>query len=321
MDRPKKLTWNDVKVGIFALIGLGLMVFMIIVLGTNTLKFTPTYDLNMFVPNVVGLRPGAYITVAGIKAGSVGKFTTMHKEGVRGIGMPLHIKPEYQDKITASSIASIRTLGMLGDKYVEISLGRVDEPPLQTGDWLRAQTPYDLEGAIEDANSTLEKLPVVLDNINGFFDSLQDGSGTLSALLSDTTMFQSLSTSAKNIETLTASFNKRTGTVGKILHDPAVFDNIEQVSSKLDSILEKINDGEGTLGRLIADSTLYVNLNSVTMRTDSLMAALNSTDGTAGKLLNDPEMHDKLVKLLKDVEEIMADMKKRPQKYFRVKVF
>lgn len=321
MQRSKQQTWADVRVGIIVVLGLAIMIFMILIVGTNILAFSSKYTLHTFVPNVVGLNEGAFITVSGVKAGKIGKFTFTEKDGQFGIAIPLHIEEKHQDKITSSSVATIRTLGILGDKYIEVSLGRADETPLEEGAWLQAKPPLDFEAMADQAETAIQELPGMLTAARELLESMRSGRGTFATMLHDSSAAQHFSQLVRQLSTLTASLNRRDSNVGKLLHDDSVYSNLTSLSANLNSIVSRVQAGEGTLGKLVVDTTVYANLNSVTARSDSLLAHLNSREGTLGKLATDTEAHDRLMKLVAELEAILEDVKKYPQKYFQVKVF
>ncbi|KAA3661301.1 MAG: MCE family protein [Calditrichaeota bacterium] len=321
MSDKNNLRWKDVRVGIFIFAGMAFMLFIILVVGTNTRQFTSKYTLHTFVPNVISLNPGAYITIAGIKAGTIGDFEYTTRDGQFGVHISLFVEHKFKKWVTTSSRATIKTLGILGDKYVEISLGRENEPPLEDNGYIPANPPFDFEALLPEAEKAAHTIPRVLSSLESLLNKLQTGPGTFAAVLNDSATSQNFSSSVANLSRLTQSLNNTDGSFGQFVHKPDLYNNLESLTKNLDQILQTINNGEGTLGKLVSDSTVHTNLAHATANADSILGKINEGQGTAGKLINDETAYENLESILNELNLILQDMKKYPQKYFQVKVF
>ena len=321
MSERKNLRWQDVRVGVFIFVGVAFMFLIILIVGTNTRKFTSKYTLHTFVPNVIRLNPGSFITIAGIKAGTIGDFEYTTREGQFGVHISLFVEHDFKKWVTTSSKATIKTLGMLGDKYVEISLGRANEPPLEDNAYIPANPPFDFEALLPKAEQAANTIPRVLTALETLLQKLQTGPGTFAMMLNDSTTAKSFNASMANLSSITRAMNNEKSSFGKLLHSDALYNNLESLTKSLDTILLKVDRGQGTLGKLVADSTLFTNLRSASAHSDSIIQKLNSGHGTAGKLINDDAAYKNLEGILRELNLILEDMKKYPQKYFQVKVF
>jgi phospholipid/cholesterol/gamma-HCH transport system substrate-binding protein len=70
----------------------------------------------------------------------------------------------------------------------------------------------------------------------------------------------------------------------------------------------------------MTDDALYTRMNSLTERIDTLIARLNDGEGTAGRLLHDRQLYENLNGAATELRGLVADIRKDPQKYLRVKV-
>jgi phospholipid/cholesterol/gamma-HCH transport system substrate-binding protein len=138
MDPHKHLRWAELRVGLLVLVGMGLLIFILAIVGSNIKLFTPEYRLMLFVPNIEGLVNGSMVTLAGRKIGFVNDMQFVQVEGQNGVQVELKLDKSFQDRITDHSQAIIRTIGLLGDKYVDISLGTPGERVLKDGEYLNA---------------------------------------------------------------------------------------------------------------------------------------------------------------------------------------
>ncbi|UCE04798.1 MAG: MCE family protein, partial [bacterium] len=159
---------RSVKIGVISLWGLTLflIIFIVFVIGKNQKLFAPKYSLYMFIPNAQGLNPGAFITLSGLKVGVVGEMDFIQKDDKQGIRVDLKINRKFAHMITASSMATINTMGMLGDKYVDILLGDLSDPVLEKGAFIKTLPPLDLTAIASNAAAAISELQLTLANIN-----------------------------------------------------------------------------------------------------------------------------------------------------------
>ena len=129
----------ELGVGIFVLIGLVCIGYLTIRLGQMEFLKDEHYFLNARFQSVTGLKPGASIEIAGVKVGLVDSISLDLKEQVALV--QLKIKKEVV--LTDDVIASVKTSGLIGDKYIKLSPGGSDEI-LEPGD-----TIMDTESALD----------------------------------------------------------------------------------------------------------------------------------------------------------------------------
>lgn len=109
-------------VGILLAAGVFVWVFSYL-LASGT--FTPKYQLLVYVPEVSGLGVGAKVRLDGPTVGSVAamKLAEGSASPDRRIQLTLRIDSRYKDKIRTDSYASVKSEGLLGDRYVAIQRG------------------------------------------------------------------------------------------------------------------------------------------------------------------------------------------------------
>jgi len=114
---------TDFVVGLFLLAGFGGFVYLSLQLGEFSMfSMEKNYTLVADFNNVSGLKPGAGVEMAGVNIGQVYRIQLGKNDRAQ---VTLLIKSEV--KVTEDAIASIRTQGIIGDKYVRISQGGMDE--------------------------------------------------------------------------------------------------------------------------------------------------------------------------------------------------
>lgn len=132
----------ETGVGIFLIAGLICLGYLSVKLGDLNLFGTRQYTVKARFANVSGLKEGAVIEIAGVNVGKVGKIKLNDYEAL----VDLLINPGV--KLQEDSIASIRTQGIIGDKYVKIKVGGAEEYIKEDGELLETESAIELEELI-----------------------------------------------------------------------------------------------------------------------------------------------------------------------------
>lgn len=135
----KKVSQETVA-GIFVLIGLGLLTYMTVSLGDVRLFGTNSYTVTARFQTVSGLREGNPVEMQGIEVGEVERLT-LDQERQLSVAI-LRINDNiilYDD-----AIASIKTAGLIGDKFVSLSPGGSGEKLTDGGVIINTESPIDI---------------------------------------------------------------------------------------------------------------------------------------------------------------------------------
>jgi phospholipid/cholesterol/gamma-HCH transport system substrate-binding protein len=129
-------------VGIFTLIGIAALVFLSMRLGRIELFPTPGYALYANFDNISGLKTGDRVEIAGVQVGKVVAISLDHERA----RVAMRINDGVQ--VDNEAIAAIKTSGIIGDKYVSISLGPGDHFLADGGRIRETESAFVLEDAI-----------------------------------------------------------------------------------------------------------------------------------------------------------------------------
>jgi phospholipid/cholesterol/gamma-HCH transport system substrate-binding protein len=131
---------HETVVGVFVLLGLAVVGYMTVKLGNVTLLGDNTYSLYAEFNTVSGLRVGNPVEIFGMEVGQVGGFRMDQENQFVVVDLKLNKGVQVYD----DAIASIKTAGLIGDKYIAIDPGGSDDT-LEAGDTiLDTQSPIDL---------------------------------------------------------------------------------------------------------------------------------------------------------------------------------
>ncbi|NOX34659.1 MAG: outer membrane lipid asymmetry maintenance protein MlaD [Deltaproteobacteria bacterium] len=112
---------TEISVGIFMMVGIACLVYLSVNLGNVDLFGSDSYTIDARFGSIEGLEVAASVEIAGVPVGKVKKITLEDDEAL------VQMEIKKGTKITDDTIASIRTKGIIGDKFVKLSPGGSDE--------------------------------------------------------------------------------------------------------------------------------------------------------------------------------------------------
>jgi len=111
----------ELAVGVFMIIGIICLGYLSIKLGKMEVFGDKGYEIHAIFSNSGGLKPGSSVVIAGVEVGRVKRIALDDYQAKVVLNIPLNVK------IQEDAIASIKTKGLIGEKYVEITPGGADE--------------------------------------------------------------------------------------------------------------------------------------------------------------------------------------------------
>lgn len=129
----------DLGVGIFVLVGLLALGWLSVKLGRVDLIGSRGYVVSADFPTVGGLKTGSAIEIAGVEIGRVDRITLQDYQA----RVVMLIQPGI--KLQEDSIASIKTKGLIGERYVRISPGGSEKIIPPNGRIREVEPPVDIE--------------------------------------------------------------------------------------------------------------------------------------------------------------------------------
>jgi phospholipid/cholesterol/gamma-HCH transport system substrate-binding protein len=132
----------NMAVGIFLVLGILALGYLSIKLGRVSLFGGGGYLVSADFPSSAGLKIGANVEIAGVPVGRVESISLKNDQA------HLVLRMQPQVKISEDAIVAIKTKGLLGEKYLNISPGGSDRMVPPNGRLTEVQPPVDLEELI-----------------------------------------------------------------------------------------------------------------------------------------------------------------------------
>jgi phospholipid/cholesterol/gamma-HCH transport system substrate-binding protein len=358
MPQRKQLTWAELRVGLFVLVGLTILASGIFyVTGAGILG--PKYRLKTFLPEVSELSKGAAVKLDGVEIGNVEAIKFVPRvpgkpvDKNRNVEVDMRIDRRFQNEILTDSVASLVTEGLLGNRYVLIKRGLTGTPLNENQEIKGAEEKaikevversaellgnltalsddaQDMIAAVKNGRGTLGKLLTdeqaynhlnsVLARSDQMIANVQAGQGTIGKLVATDEMYNKVDKAIDNVNVVLTDVRAQKGTIGKLLYDPTLYDEAKQAVENANSMLADVRAGKGSIGKFATDDTLYNKLRDTSSNLATATSKLNDNTTTAGKLFSDPQLYDNLTGLTGDLRLLIGDFRQNPKKFLRIKV-
>lgn len=348
----KHIKWAKLKVGMVITAALIVLFLAVMLAGNIEGIFRPRATIYADFHDVRGLRPGAPIWFSGIE---VGKVKSMSFYKGKEIRVSMSIDHETLKYLKKDSTATILTLGLLGDKYLEIGTGSAETAGLKEGDSLTGATQMEFQDIIEKSKESITRVTDLAKRLDDFiamvekgegtfslflkdrtlYDSLKDtagslahvtkkieeGKGTLGKLAFDETLYSKLESSAKNIKDFSDNLKGSDSTLNRLAKDRELYDKFLSASTSLDEFSKKLAAGKGTIGRLAEDDSLYENLYTSSKKLSELLQKMEKGEGIMGNLVTEGEIYKDFKSTVKELNTLIKDVKENPKRYFKFSLF
>jgi phospholipid/cholesterol/gamma-HCH transport system substrate-binding protein len=184
------------RLGLFVVVTLAVLVVGVFLIGTRESLFKSTYQVKANFQNVVGLTDGADVRVAGLHEGSV-KHIRLPNRTDGKVTVVMDLEDGTRNVLKKDSVAAIKSEGLIGDKYVEISFGSDGASKLKDGDTIDSEPPFDISNLTKKASDLLDSAKDAVEDLDGTASNMKsisakidNGTGTVGALINDKTVYK-----------------------------------------------------------------------------------------------------------------------------------
>ena len=311
MKRTDRVKWGELKIGLLVAFGLGFLLWASFS-GTGSSIFYDKKPLHTVLNTANGLIAGAPVRLSGVEVGKVDEIRLIGKSVKEQVFVTMLIEERAWFNVKADSRATLGTIGMLGDKYIELTPGSTELPELKPGDFIEGRVAGDLLSIIDHAPEMVGNLEHLAKALGDLATKLEGTDGTLGKLIHSDSLHRALTDASRQAAQLLARLDERV---------PPLVDKAATTMDDFGKVARSAADTAGTLGKLLHDDAVYDRLHGLTARLDSLMAGLQAGQGTAGAMLKDEAVYADLHKTILDVQFLLQDIRENPKKYVTFKVF
>ncbi len=224
MKRSTFITWDQLKVGSLILLAIVVMFVAILKLNQAVGLFSKRYQLVALLNNASGLRVGGSVTVAGQLAGTVREieFLPVDADTMHNLRVVFEIDEDLKEQVRGNSQAKLKTLGLLGDKILDINPGTPDFPPLEANDTISVAPTLDYEQIIAQAAGAVDDMVQLTNDLSAITGGIVRGEGTLGQLVVNKSLYDQLESTLEGTNRMLTRLQAPNGTFARMLDDPAL---------------------------------------------------------------------------------------------------
>jgi len=288
---------REIKVGLFLAIALFILATVIFIVGDFSVLFRGEgYSVFADFETAAGLEKKTVVKMAGVKVGLVKDIR------LKGVRAEVELDIDEGIEVYKDSTAMLASLGLLGEKYIEILPGKGPEI-CQAGDTIQSFSPvsFDQMGSLlMSVGEDISEVGKALKEMLGGEEPKMNFKQILQNLAVLTEDLQELT--QENKGTLSAGIQSSNRAIQKFDHRVEVIaDNLDELIVAMKDILEEnrgnISDSTEKLRELIGQAEAALE------QLNEALGKVNQGEGTLGKLIQDTELYDRAERTLGEVEK------------------
>lgn len=312
------------RVGVIVFAALLLFVVMVVVVGGKTGFFLARSSYFARFPNSQGLMGGNQVRLAGVTVGAVQDVEFPEKPG-EDLTVRFDIERRYRHLVRTDSRVEIKTIGLLGDKYLEVTPGSPGKPLLAPGTEIAAIRGSELDKILAGSGDLVDNVTAVAKSLKTILGRVEKGEGFVGEITSATPQGKELSRSLRqtiaSTNALIEDVRGGKGLVGRLVADERlggeVTEELQASAASLRKILGAVEkgagEGEGLVPALLGDPEgkrkFFAMVDSLQATADGLSGFskdLSAGQGLLPKLVRDEEFAKELMKDLSRLSSSLA---------------
>ena len=325
MEDSRRLS---LMVGTFFIVALVSLAVAVLTLSSESGLFVSYYKIHANFDDVQGLLPGAPVWMAGKEIGRIDEVEFTEFGSERPIHVAMRINRGIQTRVRSDSVATIGTIGVLGDSYVEIRPGSPEGSVLIDGEKINAVSPTNIYAALAQGTDALANVSELARNLNlvvsdvreegvvakaasavsavsNIILEVENGNGMLHGLVyngGDGDGVGSIERSLASIESILNEVESGNGMLNSLIYaeDTTGVADIQESLDSLSDILLEVKNGDGLLHALIYDEEsgrLSDEAVAAVTRLNSVLKKIEEGEGTLGLLVSDPSLYEDMTML------------------------
>ncbi len=218
-------TKRNLRVGLLVIAALILVGVTILLVGNRRQMFIRHTRYRTSFVNVTGLERGSPVKLNGVTVGFIEDIELPSDPKQPRIEVRFTLDTRYIDRVRTDSRVSIKSIGLLGDKYLQITSGSPSAERILEGGIVPGHDPTELSQFVATGGDLLQNLISI----------------------------------SVSLKTILARVEAGEGLLGELTHTPEsgprLSESLTETVSTLGSILARIDRGEGLLGRMVSEDS------------------------------------------------------------------
>lgn len=320
---------SKIRVGLLIVTALVILAVTILLMGKERRLFENKVPFEIHFSRTNGLRVGAPISLTGVTVGSVESIGFPEDVHKNYIVVRIRVVGEAASRIRKDMVARVRTQGLLGDKFIELSGGSIQSERLRPGGLIPSINPIDYEALLGEGSDLVQDFTEATNSFKNILRSIEEGKGLLGQLMGpegtgkSAEIGDNLRAASASLKNILGSIEKGKGPLGQLVQGgestQAMVENLRVglqhfrgATESLEKTAEKIAKGEGTLGTLIQDplagKEILTGLRRSAANLESITRELRQGEGVFQRLMTDRRYADRVLANLERTSQDLAQI-------------
>ena len=328
---------REIRVGLVILAAMLVLAAGIFLIGSKNNLFARKTRYYVEFNSVSGLKPGSPVQLDGVDVGTIEKVVLSENPQKKDIRVWIRVDDDYTARIRGpvdpnalmknqvASRARIKTLGLLGDKFIDINSGSPVYPPIPEEGQILAAQPTNVDALIASGEDVMDNVVEITHSLNRVLGRMERGEGILGQLTSDTPegrrLQKSLVGASESLERIALKVENGQGPIPRLLNDRAMADQLARSLDRFQGLLDQAQNGPGLLPGLLNDPSsrtefneTLASLHQVARDLQAFTADLESSDALLPRLVKDKaygrEVTEQVRQLVRNLNEVSAKIDK-----------
>lgn len=323
-------TRRNLRVGLLSAAALIIVAVAVLMIGQRQQLFSRHVEYHTTLRTVEGLQAGAPVSMDGVNVGFVKDIHLPTDPENQRIRVTFSVIASYRERVRTDTLASVKTIGLLGDKYLALTGGSAGKEIVPVGGTVHGEDSPEYGRLIAGGEDLMDNLLAISSSLKVILQRVEAGEGLLGDLTRNPEHGQKLGDAFREVLTTTqrilAQVEQGHGLLGLMVTDDA---RAQSLASELEDTLRSLHQVALALSRdmdnpnsayaaLLRDPegkrTLSETLSALHDASQALDAAANELatgQGTLPRLLSDKEYADDF---LTDLEGLTANLRSVSEK-------
>jgi phospholipid/cholesterol/gamma-HCH transport system substrate-binding protein len=250
-ERERRMAW---RAGLFVAVGLALAAVVVFFIGQENRLFEEQVTYRAYFPNVEGLSEESPVWIGGLEVGRVVGIAFSEESADQRIEVRIQVTKKYANRVREDSVVRLSSLGVLGEKAVDITIGDPKAQAMPDGAELRT-------GSSGDLNSLMRAAGQVMDDSKAISRSLR----IAVEAYADPQLTQDVAGTMHSLRALLEEVEKGEGVLHTLIYDKEAGRQVREVLAStaqaaqrvdeavghVEAMLEEVRKGDGTAHALI----------------------------------------------------------------------
>jgi phospholipid/cholesterol/gamma-HCH transport system substrate-binding protein len=303
---------REIRVGLVILAAIVVLAAGIFLIGSKNNLFSHKTRYYVEFNSVSGLKPGSPVQLDGVNVGAIERVVLSENPQKKDIRVWIRVEQDYTARLRgpadpkaliqdqAPSLARIKTLGLLGDKYIDLNSGSPVYPPIAEEGKILAAQPTNVDALLASGEGVMDNVVEITHSLNTILSRMERGEGLLGQLTSDSPQGRQLQTSltgaSESLQRIALQVENGKGPLPRLLNDRAMGDQLARSLDRFQGLLDQAQHGPGLLPGLLNDPSsrtefnqTLASLHKVAQDLQGFTADLESSDALLPRLVKDKE--------------------------------